>query len=66
MRYVKDNVERYVGNIVDAKKLESDGFTLVDEPFQKRKRVESINPPVPEVKEQVTPTPQRGRRKKEL
>lgn len=32
MVYVKDNVERIVSNIVDAKKLEADGFKRIDKP----------------------------------
>ena len=44
MVYVKDNVERIVSNIVDAKKLEADGFKRIDKP----KTAPAMNHPVAE------------------
>ena len=44
MVYVKDNVERIVSNIVDAKKLEADGFKRIDKP----KTAPAMNHPIGE------------------
>ena len=56
MVYVKDNVERIVTNIVDAKKLEADGFKRIDVP-----KAPVMNPPV---EEPVVEAPIPNRRKK--
>ena len=56
MVYVKDNVERIVTNIVDAKKLEADGFKRIDVP-----KTPVMNPPVDEP---VAEAPIQSRRKK--
>ena len=56
MVYVKDNVERIVTNIVDAKKLESEGF----------KRIDKTEIPPTDEKPVIDIPLQRGRKKKEV
>ena len=64
MIYVKGNVERYVSNIVDAKKLEADGFKAVIVEPKKPEPVVTVMPE-PEVEEEiVTEAPQRRQRKR--
>lgn len=59
LTYVKENVERYVSNAVDAKKLEAEGFKLVPS--------ESVYDTVSDTEEiGAEPVQQRRRRKKEV
>lgn len=66
MIYTKDNVERYVTNLVDAKKLEVEGFKPVKQktakPVREEVNAESGAGEIPFEFE----TPHRGRRKKEI
>lgn len=67
MKYIKGNVERIVSNIVDAKKLEADGFVAVN-PKKKPEPAAVVVEPEPEADEKkvvATPKQHTRRRKKE-
>lgn len=63
MIYVKGNVERYVSNIVDAKKLEADGFKAVIPEPKKPEPVVTVMPE-PKVEEKVVTEASQKRQRK--